>query len=301
MTGPLHFSALKLMAMSPAHYKAGPQRDTRAMSFGTLVHALILGGEVVVYDGERKGAGWHAFKALVAGEPFYVYDGPRRGKAWQEAKDMADGLVIVTSEDVERAQVGRAIQAERERTGRYLSPIVTSSEHARASECAESVLADPLAAEMLTGAKEVPLTWRYLGRDCAGQLDVLSAAHVTDLKSTACAEPGWFTRQAFKMCYHAQLSFYAEGARQNGFPVEHLGIVAVEPRRPYAVTCFRLTDAAISEGERLIRMWMERLAVCEAADAWPAYCQSVVDLDVAQDVDLIWPEDETEAESAEAA
>lgn len=300
MTGALHFSRLKLMAMSPAHFRAGSKRATREMGLGTLIHALILGGDAIVYDGERKGAGWAAFKALVGGAVPYVFDGPHQGKAWREARDEARSLgsVIVSSADVERARDAARRQADRAAAGRYELPIVTSAEYTRARECAAAVVRDPLASELLMGEREVPLTWRFLGRDCAGQIDVLHRSRITDLKTTACAEPSWFQRQVFKMGYHAQLPWYREGALAHGYPAEGLFLVAVEPKPPYAVTCFRLSQNAIDEGLRLIRMWMERLAVCEQSDTWPAYCQSIIDIDTAPDVDLIFPEDETEEEAA---
>lgn len=62
----LHWSLLKLMAQSPAHvlYAATHEFDpTPHMRFGTLCHALTLGGDVVVYEGERRGNAWKAFQA----------------------------------------------------------------------------------------------------------------------------------------------------------------------------------------------------------------------------------------------
>lgn len=61
----LHWSALKLMAQSPAHvlaYTRGELAPTRAMNGGTLIHALVLGGDYVVWDGKRSGKAWDAFE-----------------------------------------------------------------------------------------------------------------------------------------------------------------------------------------------------------------------------------------------
>lgn len=60
----LHWSILKRMAQSPAHLLHAymhPTEPTAAMRFGTLVHALVLGGDVVVYEGERRGNAWRDF------------------------------------------------------------------------------------------------------------------------------------------------------------------------------------------------------------------------------------------------
>lgn len=63
--GPVHWSNLKAMQTSPAHFLTSlesPPRTTASMRFGTLVHALVLGGAYTVFDGERRGKKWDAFK-----------------------------------------------------------------------------------------------------------------------------------------------------------------------------------------------------------------------------------------------
>lgn len=287
----IHFSALKRMELSPAHYRAGivePSGGTPQMDFGSLVHALVLGGEVITYDGDRRGSSWAAFQALVDGAPFFVFDGAHRGKAWERAKEDAAGRVIVTSADVEAASVGRAIQAARRARGAYDAPLVTSAEVRRAERAAEAVRACEPATALLVGAKEVRLEWEAMGFACAGTLDVLGAGFVTDLKTSASSEPSWFTRQADRLAYHAQLSWYAFGAREAGFDVRECYAVAVETRPPFAVTPMRVTPATLREGEKRWRLWLERLASCTEADEWPAYVQSVVDLDVTETVELVW-------------
>lgn len=294
----VHFSALKRIERSPAHFRAGilePRPSSPSMGFGTLVHALVLGGEVIVYDGERRGSSWAAFKAIVDGQDFYVYDGPRRGKAWTAAKESAGDRVIVTSEDVEVASEGRTIQGARRARGDYDAAIVTSQEVAEAERVAEAVHACEPAAALLRGAHEVRLEWETMGLPCAGTLDVLGAGFVTDLKTSASSEPGWFTRQADRLAYHAQLSWYACGARAAGFPVEECYVVAVETRAPFAVTPMRVTPATLRDGEKRWRLWMERLAGCLDVDEWPAYVQDIVELDVTERVELTWGDEDEEA------
>ncbi len=61
---PVRYSHLKMFARSPAHYRAAIETNfapTRAMRIGTIVHALVLGGNLVVYDGERRGKAWAEF------------------------------------------------------------------------------------------------------------------------------------------------------------------------------------------------------------------------------------------------
>lgn len=230
----LHFSQLKIIDKSPAHYKAAletPFEPTAAMRFGTLVHALVLGGEFVVYDGERRGKAWTGF---------------------------------------EEANAGKFI--------------VTGTEHARAELVAAAVRRDPVARPLLEGEKELAW-WRELyGRPCAGRVDVYRKGHhLVDLKTTACSQPEKFTRQALAMAYHAQMSMYRDAMQHTG-PVY---LIAVETVAPYAVTVMQLTERALLEGDKLNRMWLERLAACESADQWPAYVQQAWPLDIVEDAGLI--------------
>jgi hypothetical protein len=295
----LHWSQLKRLELSPAHFRAQydePSRTSPAMTFGTLVHALVLGGDVILYDGDRKGSAWAAFKALVDGAEYFVFDGAHRGKAWQAAKEEAGDRVIVSSEDVEAAELGRAVQKARREAGQYDAVIVTPAEHDRAQRCADAVLGFEPARALLEGAHEVRLRWSEQGVACAGTLDVLGAGFVTDLKTASRAEVDWFTRQADRLGYHAQLAWYAAGARAKGFPVEDLYIVAVEPSPPFCVTPFRLTPATVRAAESRWRGLFERFLVHRESDEWPGYVQDVVDLEITEFVELEWgDEDEEEA------
>ncbi len=68
---PVHVTELREMGRSPAHYRARllePREPTAAMAFGSLAHALVLGGKYSLYEGERRGNAWKAFAAEHAGE-----------------------------------------------------------------------------------------------------------------------------------------------------------------------------------------------------------------------------------------
>ncbi len=285
----IHFSRLKGMSLSPAHFRAGylPQDDdTPARRFGSAVHVLALGGEVVRFEGERKGNAWAAFKGLVAGEEHFTFDGAHRGKAWAAAKEEAAGRLIVSTEDLEAAREAVELQSRRRAAGRYLAPVVTPVEYERAQRCADAVRANGEAVALLNGPTEVPLRWRFLDRDCGGQLDAMPRRIVSDLKTVTCADPDWFPRHALKMYYHVQLEWYRVGAVENGHPVDECALVAVETKPPFAVTCFVLTARVLEVARRQLRLWMERLLACESDGSWPEYVQSRVELDL-PDEDLV--------------
>lgn len=229
----VRFSNLKRIGQSPAHYMSGLMHgiaETRPMRVGFAAHARVLGGDYLIYDGERRGKAWQAFEA-------------------------------------EHANDGRRI--------------LTQPEHESASRIAGAVMANPLASDVLAGAplREHEILWDFAGRGCASHLDALAEGrYVVELKVTNCAEPSRFSRQALHMGYIAQCAFYAEAAK-----VDAAYIIAVEDKRPWPVTVLRLTPRALSDGIKTCRGWMERLLACEAEDAWPGYCQSIVELDTNED------------------
>ena len=240
----LHWSVLKMMAKSPAHLREAYEtgwKPTRPMTGGTLIHSLVLGGDVVVYEGQRRGKAWEAF--------------------------------------------------ESEHEGRF---IVTRKEFDEGRRAADAVLSDPIASRLLVGDKERAWATRMFGRGCAGRIDC-AGPNTIELKSANDVEPERFQRACLRMGYHAQLAWYSDARRAMGEDPGEAFIIGVESRAPFAATVFRLTPRTLLEGQKLNRLWLERLAACESADVWPGYTQSVVDLDIVEDAGLVIDGEEAEA------
>lgn len=88
----VHWTSLKKIAQSPAHYRAGLEhkKDSDPMRFGRLVHAIVLGGP-----------------------PSMVWEGERRGNAWKVFKEAHEGRDIVTRAEADRATaVANAVLAD---------------------------------------------------------------------------------------------------------------------------------------------------------------------------------------------
>lgn len=156
----------------------------------------------------RLGSLGHACKL---GGTFAVFDGVRRGKAWEAFQEEHAGELIVTPDELATAQAIR-----------------------------DALDRNPLAVAALTGRHEVELFRDFAGRKLGGTLDVLGDGFITDLKTTHDASPDRFPWQLRKMHYDAQLSWYAELAKANGYAVHECRVVAVETKPPYAVTVFRV-------------------------------------------------------------
>lgn len=166
--------------------------------------------------------------------------------------------------------------------------ILTARGYECASRMAEAVSRSKLAMAVLAGSREQRILWQQQGRACRTTPDVASyLEYVTELKTTACADPARFQWHALRMHYHAQLAWHQTGVVSAGLGNPHSAfIVAVESAAPYPVTVMRVTDRALEAGEKLCRLWFERLIGCEKTNEWPwpeAYAQTVVDLDIPDD------------------
>jgi len=82
--GYLHFSTLKHMARSPAHYREAcltPFEATAAMRLGTLVHKIVLGGDYIIFPGERRGKDWDEFRYQNQTKDIFTYSELVRAKS----------------------------------------------------------------------------------------------------------------------------------------------------------------------------------------------------------------------------
>jgi hypothetical protein len=261
----VHWSELHEMRKSAAHYRYAcehPRETTRPMRVGACFDAIVLGvRKYVVYDGDRRGKAWDNFEAL-----------------------HAKGHVT---------HAGVHVPVE----------IFTRSEWDDANGAAEAVLSDPVARTYLDAAtKQVVMRWDLDGVPCAagiegerGGFDLLGETWIRDLKLTNCTEPEQLNRHIVKMGWHEQLVFYRHGARANGRDVTTLGIIAVESRPPYCVTCVRLSPELEQLGKRGVRSYIEKYKACEASGHWPGYVQSEVVAEA-----LPWMQIDVEEEDDEA-
>jgi hypothetical protein len=246
---PVRFSRLKLMAKSAAHFAEGYGEETSPMRKGTAVHAYLLGGEKSVA----------------------VYTGGRRDdriKKWQAFKtENAGRHILIPSELADVAGMRRSLER-----------------HERAMW-------------LLDGIQERRVHWTDAGRACMGTPDCVipkgNRRILVELKTTRTSHPERFVWETRKHAYHAQCAWYRRGIEQCGEygsdPFDEVYIVAVESTAPYPVTVFRLDEESLTAGEKMNRLWLEQLLVCESRNHFPAYSESDVPLSVIDsDVELDW-------------
>lgn len=207
----------------------------------------------------RFGRGVHA---LVLGTPVIRWTGKtRQGKAWEAFK---------------------ALHADKE--------ILSTKEWDRAHGIYEAIKRHPIANDVLFNSTvlEETIEWELNGRKCTSRPDARRETDLlVDLKTTRCAEPRKFERDAMYRGYHAQFSFYARAIaeRFGAFPKRSL-CVAVEPVKPFPITVLELTPGALLEGEKAWRLWFERAMACEQSNYYPAYTETIEPLDVSSNDDV---------------
>lgn len=296
---PLRYSVLKLMSQSPAHARyallRGGGEQTLARRLGSGTHALLLGGTVKVSSGLASDYVTAGVKAINAGVEPRIYRGAvRRGKDWDKFLKENDGHIILTEREHDQAQR----IAEDERNGVCL---VSAEQYERANMMADSIRSNDVARRVLLAPdaiREERIDWSWCGRAWRSTPDARGFRVIGELKTTRCADPEVFWRDALRMGYHVQQSLYRRAVHQKtGVRPNDIYLIAVESVPPYVVTPFEFTQRSLEHGDRLSEQYHERFLQCEAANDWPGYVTGLAELDVFD------PEDEAamEVERAMAA
>jgi hypothetical protein len=241
-------SALNYLLRSPKHYWEAmlnpdrvPQESTPAMLFGTAVHTAVLEPDLFATE--------YALAPPVT----------RTTKAGKEAWALA-------------AEGGKQL--------------LTSAEWNSIEGIKTSIQAHPAASKCLLTAGLNECT--FIAKDPVTGLDLkcrpdrfTDSGWVVDLKTTQDASTAEFAKSIHKFGYHIQAAFYlhtieiATGRRPLGFI-----FMAVEKTAPYAVQMLRLGESSMQLGNEIVQLQLARLAYCLAADSWPGYEDSVVDVEL---------------------
>lgn len=238
----------KLWQSTPAHLKASleEREETPAMLLGTLAHSVILEpdkplpGLIVTPDEYEPGKKW-TFAAKAC-------------KEWR-AKQEADGRTVLAPDEYESVfGMARAI-----------------ADH----EIAAGILAK--------GRVEVSL----VAEDHANRIPVRARLdfvpdgtdYLADVKTTASAEEGDFTRKAFESGFHIQAALYISlwnaltGEGRTGFR-----FIVVEQKKPWAVNVFEAAPDFLARGQDDFKHTLALYARCVHEDSWPAYQKKLTPL-----------------------
>ena len=256
--GRCHFSEIKEMANSPAHYYSTctePRRDaTGPMTIGSAVDRIVFGTpeKVVLYPGKvRNGGEWDAFRKAHADKVICIRS------EWDTAHATAE-LVL---RDPVAGPLLRLAGNDFQRTLQW--------ETYGGLECAAGLA----------------------GADGRGGFDVINEREslIVDLKASGDAEPDGLMRHARRMLWHAQGRWYLDGAQAVGIDCTRFKLIVAETSG-IAVTVLTLGPRVLEAAARSISHWVERLKGCEASGHWPGYQQSEVEWDDVEAAGLVFPE-----------
>jgi len=110
------------------------------------------------------------------------------------------------------------------------------------------------------------------GLDLRCRFDRLLDCHLAiDLKSTVCARPWKWIRDAAKLGYHIQSAFYQDMLARLGEKCEGFIFLAVEKTIPYNVLCCELDAASINKGRSEYERLLDLYKQYKDANYWPGY------------------------------
>jgi hypothetical protein len=174
---------------------------------------------------------------------FALWDGRRAGKDWQQFAEENAHLTILNQQ-----------------------------EHDNAKACADAVLANASAYDLLTsGFSEAPQVWtdRETGVQCKGRVDH-ATTRLVELKTTAIIDPGRFASLAARLGYHCQNAFYLDGLEANGhYCTEPPAMIVVESVPPHDVVVYDVPEMTLDAGRLEYRRLLKLYKDCTERDSWP--------------------------------
>lgn len=218
----------------------------------------------------RLGSGCHA---IMFGTPYVVWEGKvRNGKVWDAFAEEHAGRLILSQSEMRQAQaMATALRANRDVMGLLEAPGVIHEQR---------------------------IDWTWDGRAYRSTPDARSPGVLVDLKCLRSSEPGEVMWQSAKAHYHAQAALYRRALASIGERIDAAYLVVVENKPPHPVTVLRFGANALERGDAACLGWDQYRRVCEDANIYPGYVQTVTDLDLPGDDGLIWPDDNTEQTEA---
>lgn len=237
----VHFSELKQMARSAAHYKLAceePREMTRAMLIGSLADDVVFhnGRHIRCYPGKT-----------------------RNGKEWDGyQRDSPPGSLLCIGSELDAARgAAEAVLADP-----VAMALLDKADFQRV---------------MQWDAYGFPCAAGIPGQ--RGGFDAIArdGSWIADLKITADAQPEHLMRHAARMHWDAQGAWYLDGAKALALVSSEFYLIAVEATPPHSVTVLKASAQVLEFGRKKLRLWAERLAACEASNVWPGYAQAPVD------------------------
>jgi exodeoxyribonuclease VIII len=148
-------------------------------------------------------------------------------------------------------------------------------------DCAEAVALHPLYERYLQGGEsQLSATWQDedSGLWCKCRPDYAldgigtcgNGSMLTDLKTSATADPREWTRIAHRLKYHWQVAMYLDGmTAATGVDHDRFYFVVAEREPPHRVEIFETPASIIEQGRAEYKAALMQVKACRDADYWP--------------------------------
>lgn len=235
-------SGLSRLYDNPARYRYGTPQQTKALSFGQLVHAVVLEPETV--DARFLASALARFTET--------------DSKYKDEVIRAAGRTIVKKADFDIARrISDSVQANR-----VASAFITPSLIVERTLCWN----DPL-----TGVR---LRARPDGIARADRV-------LLDLKTCEDAGSAAFAKSAHAYRYNWQPVIYGDGiSRTEAWTPAAFIFIAVEKEAPYLTATYELVDTALDLARRQIDEALSTYADCLASDEWAGHGPGLTKLDL---------------------
>lgn len=238
-------SQLKELAKSPAHFREyidHPKPDTPDQIIGTITHTAVLEP--------------HLFDGCFHPRPAEYVNKKGEKKKWN----------------------GNAIECKEWKLAHNDRPVVSAESYQDILGIRESVLKHPAARLALEqGRAEMCLFCEdpETGVQLKCRTDWLSGTSIVDVKTCLDASKIGFSRTVAKFGYAIQAALNLDIAKILGLEKENFIFIAVEKKRPYAVSAFLLDEESIDIGRKQYRRLLSRYMECVSTDTWPGYSRNI--------------------------
>jgi hypothetical protein len=167
--------------------------------------------------------------------------------------EIFDSIYAVAPEVDRRTKDGKAafeafsyLAAEEGKT------IISSFDLYKIEQMASSVMANPIASELIKSAtameKTVEWTNEETGIPMKGIIDGIGTEYMFDVKTCADADPGKFARDAYYSNYHRQAAIYMDSHSDK--KMTDFYFIAVEKEEPYGVSVHRCSEYILELGKK---------------------------------------------------
>ena len=227
---------LKKIMVTPAHYrhwKDNPEEtDTPSLLFGRAAHKYIL----ETYDFYNEFAVAPNFDRRT-----------KEGKAqYLLFCDQSEGKDIITQEQFEQIDAMR-----------------------------NAMLATPFVSKLINGEHELSYFWtdEDTGLKCKCRPDSINhkLKIVVDYKTCDNAETEHFMKQAIRLGYDLQASYYLDGVKANTGEDYVFVFIAQEKKPPYAVNILQADDIFIKSGREVYKAMLQTYKECSETGVWYGY------------------------------